>query len=51
VTTGSALAVAIPGLFRRIGIDPALGAAPLTLALTDNLTLLVYLAIASSIAG
>ncbi len=50
VSTASALAVAIPGIFRRIGIDPALAAAPLTLAVTDNLTLLAYLAIASRIA-
>jgi magnesium transporter len=49
VSTASALAVAIPGLFRRLGIDPALAAAPLTLALTDNVTLLTYLAIAARI--
>ena len=47
VTTASALAVAVPGLFRRLGVDPALAAAPLTLAVTDNLTLLSYLFIAS----
>jgi magnesium transporter len=51
VSTASALAVAVPGLFRRLGIDPALAAAPLTLAVTDNLTLLAYLAIASRIAA
>jgi magnesium transporter len=51
VSTASALAVAIPGVFRRAGIDPALAAAPLTLAVTDNLTLLAYLALASRIAG
>ncbi len=50
VTSASALAVGVPGLFRRIGIDPALAAAPLTLAVTDNLTLLAYLGIASRIA-
>jgi magnesium transporter len=47
VTTASALAVGVPGLFRRLGIDPSLAAAPLTLAVTDNLTLLAYLLIAS----
>jgi magnesium transporter len=51
VTTASALAVTVPGLFRRLGIDPALAAAPLTLAVTDNLTLLAYLTIASRLAG
>jgi magnesium transporter len=51
VATGSALAVAVPGLFRRLGVDPALAAAPLTLAVTDNLTLLFYLGIAARIAG
>jgi magnesium transporter len=51
VSTASALAVAIPGLFRRLGVDPALAAAPLTLALTDNVTLLAYLSIAARIAG
>ncbi|MFL5264487.1 MAG: magnesium transporter [Anaeromyxobacteraceae bacterium] len=51
VSTASALAVGIPGLFRRIGVDPALAAAPLTLALTDNLTLLAYLAIAARLAA
>jgi magnesium transporter len=51
VSSASALAVAIPGLFRRIGVDPALAAAPLTLALTDNLTLLAYLAIAARLAA
>lgn len=50
VTTASALAVAVPGLFRRLGVDPALAAAPLTLAATDNLTLLTYLFIASRVA-
>lgn len=50
VTTGSGLAVAVPGLFRKIGVDPALAAAPITLAFTDNLTLLAYLSIASRIA-
>jgi len=50
VTTASALAVGVPGLFRRIGIDPALAAAPLTLAVTDNFTLFVYLGIASRFA-
>jgi magnesium transporter len=51
VTTASALAVAIPGLFRRLGVDPALAAAPLTLAVTDNFTLLSYLTIASRLAS
>jgi magnesium transporter len=51
VTTASALAVAVPGLFRFIGMDPALAAAPLTLAVTDNLTLFAYLGIASRLAG
>jgi magnesium transporter len=51
VSTASALAVAVPGLFRRIGVDPALAAAPLTLALTDNLTLLAYLSIAARLAA
>jgi len=51
VTTASALAVAVPGMFRSMGIDPALAAAPLTLAVTDNLTLLAYLGIASRLAG
>jgi magnesium transporter len=50
VTTASALAVAVPGLFRWLGIDPALAAAPLTLAVTDNITLLSYLTIASRLA-
>ncbi len=47
VTTASALAVAVPGVFRRLGLDPSLAAAPLTLAVTDNLTLLAYLLITS----
>jgi magnesium transporter len=51
VTTASALAVAVPGLFRRLRIDPALAAAPLTLAVTDNLTLLAYLTIATRLAS
>ncbi len=49
VTTASALAVAVPGLFRRLGVDPALAAAPITLAVTDNLTLLAYLSIATGL--
>jgi len=51
VTTASALAVAVPGFFRRVGLDPALAAAPLTLAITDNLTLLTYLTVASQVAA
>jgi len=51
VATASALAVAVPGLFRRLGLDPALAAAPLTLAVTDNLTLLTYLSVASRLAA
>ena len=51
VATASALAVGVPGLFRRLGIDPALAAAPLTLAVTDNFTLLSYLTIATRLAG
>jgi magnesium transporter len=51
VTTASALAVGVPGIFRRLGIDPALAAAPITLAVTDNLTLLAYLGIASRLAS
>jgi magnesium transporter len=47
VSTAALLAVAIPALFRRHGIDPALAAAPLTLALTDNVTLVAYLTLAS----
>jgi magnesium transporter len=50
VTTAAVLAVGVPGLFRRFGIDPALAAAPLTLAVTDNLTLLTYLTIAARLA-
>jgi magnesium transporter len=49
VTTASALAVGVPGLFRRMGLDPSLAAAPLTLAVTDNLTLLTYMAIATAL--
>ncbi len=51
VSTASALAVGVPGVFRRLGIDPALAAAPLTLAVTDNLTLLAYLSLATRLAG
>ncbi len=51
VSTASALAVGVPGLFRRLGVDPALAAAPLTLAVTDNLTLLAYLSLAARVAG
>jgi magnesium transporter len=47
VTTAALLAVAIPDLFKRLGADPALAAAPLTLAITDNLTLLAYFSLAS----
>jgi magnesium transporter len=47
VSTAGLLAIAIPALFRRIGVDPALAAAPLTLAITDNLTLVAYLSLAS----
>ncbi len=47
VTTASGLAVGVPGLFRRLGLDPSLAAAPLTLAVTDNLTLLTYLLVTS----
>jgi magnesium transporter len=49
VTTASAVAVAVPGLFRRLGVDPALAAAPLTLAVTDNVTILGYLFVSSRV--
>jgi len=51
VVTAALLAAAIPAAFRRAGIDPALAAAPLTLAVTDNLTLFAYLALASRLLG
>ena len=51
VTSAAVLAVAVPALFRRIGVDPALAAAPITLAVTDNLTLLAYLGLATHLAA
>ncbi len=44
------VAMALPLLFRRLGIDPAFGAGPLATVIQDLLSIVVYLAIAAPIA-
>jgi magnesium transporter len=45
----SALAMALPALFVRIGQDPAFGSGPLATVIQDLLSILVYFAAVTSI--
>lgn len=45
-TFAAALGAALPFLFRSFKVDPHLASAPLVLAISDNVTLLVYLGLA-----
>ena len=47
----TAVAMALPWTFQRLGKDPAFGSGPLATVIQDLLSIAVYLAIATSIAG
>ena len=46
--TASAVALALPWLFNRIGLDPAFGSGPLATVIQDLLSVIIYLAIATA---
>jgi magnesium transporter len=48
-SVASAVALTLPSLFRRIGVDPAFGSGPLATVIQDLLSILIYLAIATAI--
>jgi magnesium transporter len=41
--------MALPLLFRRLGVDPAFGSGPLATVIQDLLSIVVYLVIATAI--
>ena len=47
-TTASAVALTLPWLFNRFGLDPAFGSGPLATVLQDLLSVIIYLAIATA---
>lgn len=47
----SIVAMALPWVFQRIGADPAFGSGPLATVIQDLLSIVVYLAIATSLAA
>ena len=50
-TVATVVAMALPTLFRRLGIDPAFGSGPLATVIQDLLSILIYFSIASAIVG
>ena len=47
-TTASAVALTLPWLFNRLGLDPAFGSGPLATVIQDLLSVVIYLAIATA---
>ena len=47
-TTASAVALALPWLFNRLGLDPAFGSGPLATVIQDLLSVVIYLTIATA---
>ncbi|MCZ7529672.1 MAG: magnesium transporter [Acidimicrobiia bacterium] len=45
------VAMALPSVFSRFGIDPAFGSGPLATVIQDLLTIAIYLGIARAILG
>ena len=50
-SVASLVAMALPWVLRRSGIDPAFGAGPLATVLQDLLSILAYFAVAALIVG
>lgn len=48
-TTASAVALTLPWLFNRLGLDPAFGSGPLATVIQDLLSVIIYLAIATAL--
>jgi magnesium transporter len=48
-TTASAVALTLPWLFNRLGLDPAFGSGPLATVIQDLLSVVIYLGIATAI--
>jgi magnesium transporter len=49
--SANAIAMALPALFERFGLDPAFGSGPLATVLQDLLSIAIYLGIATAIVG
>jgi len=47
--TASAVALTLPWLLNRTGLDPAFGSGPLATVIQDLLSVIIYLAIATAI--
>ena len=47
-TTASAVALTLPWLFNRLGLDPAFGSGPLATVIQDLLSVIIYLQIATA---
>ena len=47
-TTASAVALTLPWLFNRLGLDPAFGSGPLATVIQDLLSVIIYLRIATA---
>ena len=45
------IAMALPALLGRLGVDPAFGCGPLATVIQDLLTILIYFTIASAVVG
>lgn len=50
-STANAVAVVLPWVFGRLGIDPAFGSGPLATVIQDLLSIVIYLSIAVAIIG
>ncbi len=50
-TTANGVALALPWLLYRLGIDPAFGSGPLATVIQDLLSIVIYLAIADALLG
>jgi magnesium transporter len=50
-TVATLVAMALPALFRRLGVDPAFGSGPLATVIQDLLSILIYFTIAAAIVG
>jgi magnesium transporter len=48
-STAAVAAMALPGLFNRVGIDPAFGSGPLATVIQDPLSIIIYFLIVSSV--
>jgi magnesium transporter len=49
--TASLVALALPWVLNRLGIDPAFGSGPLATVVQDLLSIVIYLVIATAILG